>query len=183
MKTYRLAFIIGSLRQHSYNLALAKACALLFPKEFEIEFVSIGDLPLYNQDKERDHCIAVEQFKNSIKSAQAVVFFTPEYNRSIPGVLKNALDIGSRPYGESVWSQKPAMVAGVSIGSIGTALAQQHLRNTLAFLDMPTMGQPEMFLQYQEDMFDDKYHITNERTQQFIQKWVDGCVAWIKKVA
>lgn len=183
MSTYKLAFVVGSLRQDSYNKALAQAVTRLFPEGFKVEFVGIGDLPLYDTDKENDPTPAVQKFKQSIKQADAVLFFTPEYNRSIPGVLKNALDIGSRPYGESVWGGKPAMIAGVSIGAIGTAVAQAHLRGVLGFLDMPTMGQPELYFQYKEGMFDEQHQIINEGTKQFLQKWVSSCVSWVKKMA
>ena len=118
--------------------------------------------------------------KTEIAAAQGLLFVTPEYNRSIPGVLKNAIDHASRPYGQSAWAGKPAGVVGVSVGAIGTALAQQHLRNILAYLDVPTLGAPEVFLQAKEDLFDDKGHIGNEGTKKFLQGWMDKYVAWVK---
>ena len=182
MSTYKLVFVVGSLRQGSYNQILAKAAAKLFPDGFEIEFVEIGDLPLFNQDKEKEANVAVQKFKQSIQKADAVVFFTPEYNRSVPGVLKNALDVGSRPYGESVWTGKPAVIGGVSTGSIGTAVAQSHLRSTLAFFNMPVMGQPELYFQYHDGMFDENHQIINEGTKKFVQNWVNSCVEWVRKM-
>jgi len=109
-----------------------------------------------------------------------VLFVTPEYNRSIPGVLKNAIDNASRPYGQSAFAGKPAGVIGISVGAIGTALAQQHLRNVLAYLDMPTLGQPEAFVQNKEGLFDDKGHVAVESTREFLKGWVEKYVAWVK---
>ncbi|MBN9339015.1 MAG: NAD(P)H-dependent oxidoreductase, partial [Comamonadaceae bacterium] len=146
MGTYRIAVVVGSLRKDSFNRQLATALARLAPQDFAFQQVRIDDLPLYNQDDDGAPAEAVRRFKAEIAGAQGVLFVTPEYNRSIPGVLKNALDQGSRPYGQSAWAGKPAGVIGTSIGAIGTALAQQHLRNVLAYLDMPTLGQPEAFV-------------------------------------
>ncbi|HEY1227472.1 MAG TPA: NAD(P)H-dependent oxidoreductase, partial [Ramlibacter sp.] len=140
MDTYRIAVVVGSLRQDSLNRKLALALAALAPKDFTFEHVGIGDLPLYNQDLEGQPTEAVKRLKTEISRAQGVLFVTPEYNRSVPGVLKNAIDHASRPYGQSAWAGKPAGVIGISVGAIGTALAQQHLRNMLAYLDMPTLG-------------------------------------------
>jgi chromate reductase len=129
MSTYRIAVVVGSLRKDSFNRKLATALARLAPQDFEFQQVRIDDLPLYNQDDDGNQAEAVRRLKGEIAAAQGVLFVTPEYNRSIPGVLKNALDHGSRPYGQSCWAGKPAGVVGTSIGAIGTALAQQHLRN------------------------------------------------------
>lgn len=179
---YQLAFIVGSLRQNSINKELAHALVKLFPEEFSIEFVEIQELPLFNQDKEKEVHPAVQKFKQSIAKANGIVIITPEYNRGMPGVLKNALDVGSRPYGESVWNGKPVVIAGTSSGGIGTALAQKDLRSVLAFLNMPTMSQPELYLQYKEGLFDANNNITNEGTAQFLQSWVDKAIAWFKKM-
>ena len=132
MSQIKVAVIVGSLRKDSFNRKFADAIARLAPEGLVFEQVAIDNLPLYNQDHDGNEVDVVKQFRAQIQSAQAVLFLTPEYNRSIPGVLKNALDQGSRPYGKSVWAGKPAAVAGVSVGAIGTALAQQHLRNVLA---------------------------------------------------
>jgi chromate reductase len=118
--------------------------------------------------------------KAEIQKAQGLLFITPEYNRSIPGVLKNAIDNASRPYGQSAWAGKPAGVLGVSVGAIGTALAQQHLRNILAYLDVPTLGQPEAFMQAKDDLFASDGTI-GEASKKFLQDWMDHYVAWIKK--
>jgi len=180
MTQYKIAVIVGSLRQDSFNRKLGLALAHLAPPEFTFEHVAIGDLPLYNQDDDGKPATTVQRLKTEISAAQGLLFITPEYNRSIPGVLKNAIDHASRPYGQSVWGGKPAGVIGVSVGAIGTALAQQHLRNVLAYLDVPTLGQPEAFIQNKDDLFDDKGHVGNESTKKFLQTWVDKYVAWVK---
>ncbi|HQU99236.1 MAG TPA: NAD(P)H-dependent oxidoreductase [Nitrosomonas sp.] len=181
MTQYQVAVIVGSLRKDSYNRTLATAIAKLAPTEFSFKQVSIVDLPLYNQDDDAHPADSVKRLKSEISAANALLFVTPEYNRSIPGVLKNAIDHASRPYGQSVWGGKPAGVIGISIGAIGTALAQQHLRNVLAYLDVPTMGQPEAFLQLRDGMFDSNGDI-GESSQKFLQNWVDRYVAWVKTV-
>lgn len=183
MAQTRIAVVIGSLRNDSINRKLALALAGLAPQDFTLEHVRIDDLPLFNQDHEKDPAEPVKRLKSEISAAQGVIFVTPEYNRSVPGVLKNAIDQASRPYGQSAWAGKPAGVIGTSGGQIGTAMAQQHLRNILAYLDMPTLGQPEAFIQFKEGLIDDKGHITVDATRQFLQKWMDAYVAWVKKHA
>lgn len=182
MSQYQIAVIVGSLRQDSFNKKLATAIAKLAPPEFSFKQLQIGDLPLYNQDDDAHQADSVKRLKSEISAAQAVLFVTAEYNRSIPGVLKNAIDHASRPYGQSAWAGKPAGVLGVSVGAIGTALAQQHLRNVLAYLDMPTLGQPETFLQAKEGLFDDAGEI-GPASKDFLQKWMNQYVAWVKKHA
>lgn len=182
MSKYQIAVVVGSLRKDSYNRKLANAIVKLAPPEFSFQQVQISDLPLYNQDDDANQAESVKRLKNEIKSAQGILFVTPEYNRSIPGVLKNAIDNASRPYGQNVWAGKPAGVIGASIGVIGTAMAQQHLRNVLAFLDMPTLGQPEIFIHAKDGLFDDVGNI-GEGSKQFLQNWMDKYVAWVKKHA
>lgn len=182
MNQYQIAVVVGSLRQDSLNNKFAKAIARLALPEFTFKQVQIGDLPLYNQDDDASPDEAVLRLKSDIKGAQGLLFVTPEYNRSIPGVLKNAIDHASRPYGQSVWVGKPAGVLGVSIGAIGTSLAQQHLRNILAYLDVPTLGQPEAFIQAKEGLFDEADNIGAD-SRQFLQGWMDRYVAWVKKHA
>ncbi len=154
MNDYQIAVITGSLRRDSFNRKLAHAMAKLSPPEFSFKHIRIDDLPLYNQDDDSNPVEPVKRLKAEIGAAHGLLFVTPEYNRSIPGVLKNAIDHASRPYGQSAWSGKPAGVLGVSVGAIGTAMAQQHLRNILAYLDVPTLGQPEAFIQMKEGLFD-----------------------------
>lgn len=179
MSQTKIAVVIGSLRKDSLNRKLALAIAHLAPEDFTFEHLRIDDLPLYNQDHDGNPSAEVRRLKTEIAAADGVLFVTPEYNRSIPGVLKNALDNASRPYGQSAWAGKPAAVVGVSVGPIGSAAAQQHLRPILAYLDMPTMNQPEVYIQNKEGLFDDKGHIA-EGSKQFLQGWVDKYVAWVK---
>jgi chromate reductase len=182
MSQYPIAVVVGSLRKDSFNAKLAAALARLAPKEFSFRTVRIDDLPLYNQDDDGKPTATVVRLKKEITEARGLLFLTPEYNRSIPGVLKNAIDHASRPYGQSVWGGKPAGVLGVSVGAIGTALAQQHLRNILAYLDVPVLGQPEAFLQAKEGLFDADGNIGPD-SREFLQGWMDRYVAWVKKQA
>jgi len=144
--------------------------------------VQIGDLPLYNQDDDANQAESVKRLKTEINAAQGLLFVTAEYNRSIPGVLKNAIDHASRPYGKNAWEGKPAGVLGASIGVIGTAMAQQHLRNILAYLNVPTLGQPEAFIRVTDRLFDEAGNIGAD-SKQFLQNWMDRYVAWVKKHA
>ena len=180
MAHHTIAVVVGSLRNESINKKLALALEKLFPADFSFTHVRIDDLPLYNQDDDGQQCAQVIRLKGEIAAAQGVLFVTPEYNRSVPGVLKNAIDHASRPYGQSAWSGKPAGVIGTSGGPIGTALAQQHLRNILAYLNMPTLGQPEAFIQTKESLYDEAGNI-GEASRKFLQGWVDAYVAWVKK--
>ena len=180
MKEYQVAVLVGSLRKDSFNRKMANALIKLAPPEFKFNFIRIDDLPLYNQDDDNSPSAEVERLKSEITSADALLFLTPEYNRSIPGVLKNALDHASRPYGKSVWPGKPAGVLGVSPGATGTALAQQHLRNILAYLDVPTLGQPELFLQEKEGLYAADGSI-GENSKGFLQGWMDKYTAFVKK--
>ena len=180
MSKYKIAVIVGSLRKDSFNLKLANAVEKLAPSEFTFQQVQIDDLPLYNQDDDMNQAESVKRLKNEIKDAQGLLFVTPEYNRSIPGVLKNAIDNASRPYGQNAWAGKPAGVLGASIGVIGTAMAQQHLRNVLVFLDVPTLAQPEAFIHAKDGLFDESGNIGAD-SKQFLQSWMDRYVAWVKK--
>ena len=180
MSRYKIAVLVGSLRKDSFNRKLATAVARLAPEGFVFEQLEIGDLPLYNQDDDSQPDATVTRLKTAIAEARGLLFVTPEYNRSIPGVLKNAIDHASRPYGESAWAGKPAGVLGASVGAIGTAMAQQHLRNVLAYLDMPTLGQPEAFIHAREGLFDDAGNI-GSASKDFLQGWMDAYVAWVKR--
>ena len=182
MSQYRIAILVGSLRKGSFNRQLASAVAKLGPADFSFKQLEIGDLPLYNQDDDANQAEPVKRLKAEIAAAQGVLFVTPEYNRSIPGVLKNAIDHASRPYGKSAWLGKPAGLLGASVGAIGTSLAQQHLRNILAYLDVPTLGQPEAFIQAKEGLFEADGSI-GANTRSFLQNWMDKYVAWVKQHA
>jgi chromate reductase len=142
--------------------------------------MQIGDLPLYNQDDDASQAPPVKRLKAEIKAANGLLFVTPEYNRSIPGVLKNAIDNASRPYGQNAWAGKPAGVLGISVGAVGTAVAQQHLRTILAYLDVPTLGQPEAFIQAKEGLFEADGSI-GAASRKFLQGWMDRYAAWIRK--
>jgi chromate reductase len=182
MGQYKVAVLVGSLRRDSINRKLASALARLGPPEFSFVPLEIGDLPLYNQDDDANQAAPVKRLKAEIGSAQGLLFVTAEYNRSVPGVLKNAIDHASRPYGQSAWAGKPAGVLGASVGVIGTSLAQQHLRNILAYLDAPTMGQPEAFVHATDALFDKAGNV-GEGSRKFLQGWMDAYVAWVKKHA
>jgi len=182
MTQYQIAVIVGSLRRESFNRKLANALEKLAPADFTFKQIQISDLPLYNQDDDANQAEPVKRLKSEINASQGLLFVTAEYNRSIPGVLKNAIDHASRPYGQSAWAGKPAGVLGASVGAIGTSMAQQHLRNILAYLDMPTMGQPEAFIHAKEGLFDPAGNVS-EDTRKFLQNWMDTYVAWVKKHA
>jgi chromate reductase len=150
--------------------------------EFSFQQVQISDLPLYNQDDDANQAESVKRLKNEIKSAQGILFVTPEYNRSMPGVLKNAIDHASRPSGQSAWTGKPAGILGVSTGPVGTAAAQQHLRNVLSTLNVPVLCQPEAFIQFKDGLFDEDGNI-GAGSLKFMQNWMDKYCAWVKKHA
>jgi chromate reductase len=182
MSRFQIAVIAGSLRKDSFNKKLADALLKLAPPEFSFGRVEIGDLPLYNQDDDEHPAEPVVRMKKEITAADGLLIVTPEYNRSIPGVLKNALDHGSRPTGRSVWAGKPAGIIGVSPGNSGTAMCQQHLRNILSYLDVAVMCQPEAYLQMREGMFDNEGNL-GPASRQYLQNWMDHYVAWIRKHA
>ncbi len=180
MNQYRIAVVVGSLRKDSFNRKLAGAIVRLAPSEFSFKQVQIGDLPLYNQDDDTNQAESVKRLKAEITDSHGLLFVTPEYNRSMPGVLKNAIDNASRPYGQSAWAGKPAGVLGASVGAIGTAMAQQHLRNVLAYLNVPTLGQPEAFIHAKDGLFDENGNIGPD-SKKFLQNWMDQYVSWVKK--
>jgi len=182
MKQYQIALVIGSLRRDSFNHKLATALIKLAPPEFLFKQSQIGDLPLYNQDDDGNQAAPVKRLKGEIADAQGLLFVTPEYNRSMPGVLKNAIDHASRPYGQNAWAGKPAGVLGASVGAPGTSMAQQHLRNVLAYLDVPALAQPEAFIYVKEGTFDEAGNIGTD-SRAFLQDWMDRYVAWVKKHA
>lgn len=182
MSAKKIVIIVGSLRRDSFNAKLAGALAKLAPADFTFSIAEIGDLPLYSQDDDSNQSASVKRLKAEIAAANGLLFVTPEYNRSIPGVLKNAIDHASRPYGQSAWAGKPAGVIGISVGAIGTALAQQHLRNILAYLDVPTLGQPEAFLQMKDGFFEADGSV-GAASRQFLQGWMDRYVAWVNQHA
>ncbi len=181
MKQRTVAVLLGSLRRDSYNRRLMLAVERLAPPPLLFQQVRIDDLPLYSQDFDDDYPPNARRLKNDIQSAQALLFVTPEYNRSVPGALKNAVDIGSRPKGTNSFAGKPAAVIGASTGAIGTAIAQHHLRSSLHFLDVPTLGQPEVYLQFRDEIIAPDGTVTNASTRTFLQRFVDAYAAWVER--
>jgi len=182
-QTRNVAVIVGSLRKESYNRKMALALAAIAPESLKLQIVEIGQLPHYNQDDDANPPAASAAFKQRIADADAVLFVTPEYNRSVPGVLKNAIDIASRPYGKSAWSGKPAAVMSVSPGAIGGFGANHHLRQSLVFLDMPVLQQPEAYVGGADKLFADDGSISNPATQEFMGKYLAAFEQWIARNA
>lgn len=183
MPSLQIAVLIGSLRRDSHNRKLAEAVIKLAPSDIAFVMPRIDDLPLYNQDDDGSPADVVKRFKNEIAASAGVIFVTPEYNRSVPGVLKNAIDHASRPYGKSVWAGKPAGVMGASIGAPGSSMAQQHLRCVLGYLDMPTLGQPELFIHVKDGLFDDNGGVADAGLEKLLRTWMDKFVVWVKRHA
>ncbi len=181
---YKVAVVVGSLRKESINRKAANALAKLAPANLELKTVEIGGLPLYNEDVEADRAPeAWVEFRQQIKASDAVLFVTPEYNRSVPGGLKNAIDVGSRPYGESAWKGKPAAVMTVSPGAIGGFGANHHLRQSLVFLDMPVLQQPEAYVGDGFKLFGENGDIVKDGTEAFFQTFIDAFAKWIERTA
>ena len=173
--------LVGSLRKASLNRKVAHALRDIAAGTLALEEAGIGDLPLYNEDLEASVPDAWARFRDRVRRADAVLFVTPEYNRSVPGVLKNAIDVGSRPYGKSVFSRKPAAVVSVTGGALGAFGANHHLRQSLVFLDMPALQQPEMYIGGAAKLFDDQGRLINDDTRALLKKFVDAFAAWIEK--
>ncbi|MBZ6074944.1 NADPH-dependent FMN reductase [Microvirga puerhi] len=177
-----VAVFVGSLRKESFTRKIAKALVELAPEGMSLSFVEIGQLPLYNQDDESNPPESYREFRRTVAAADAVLFVTPEYNRSIPGGLKNALDVGSRPYGQSAWDGKPGAVVSVSPGAIGGFGANHHLRQSLVFLNIPAMQQPEAYVGNVTQLLDDQGKLTNDNTRAFLAKFMQSFAAWIEAV-
>ncbi|MES2321541.1 MAG: NAD(P)H-dependent oxidoreductase [Pseudomonadota bacterium] len=182
MATRKIAVIVGSLRKESFNRKVAKTLALLAPPTLELEIIEIGQLVLYNQDDDPSPPATYLEFREKIKQFDGVLFCTPEYNRSVPAALKNAIDVGSRPYGQSAWNGKPCGVVSVSPGATGGFGANHHLRQMLVFLNMPAMQQPEAYLGHIGDQFDGD-NLTNDRTRGFLQNYIDAFATWVERHA
>ena len=180
-QTRNVAVLVGSLRKGSYNRKMALALAAIAPEGLKLEVVEIGQLPPYNQDDDANPPAASAAFKQRIAEADAVLFVTPEYNRSIPAPLKNALDVGSRPYGQSVWEGKPAAVVSVSPSAIGGFGANHHLRQSFVFLDMPAMQQPEAYIGNAASIFNDQDEMSSEATRAFLVQYLDSFARWVAK--
>jgi chromate reductase len=183
MATKKIAVLVGSLRKDSFTRKVAKTLMELAPPTLQMEFVELRDLPMYNQDDDTDNPPpAFTEFRTRIRSADGVLFCTPEYNRSIPGVLKNAIDVGSRPYGQAAWSGKPCGIVSVSPGAIGGFGANHHLRQCLVFLGMPCLQQPEAYVGGISNKVDGE-HVTDESTRKFLQSYIDAFAAWVERNA
>ena len=177
----KVAVVVGSLRKDSINRKLALALRGITPEGLKLEIVEIGQLPHYNQDDDANPPAVSVTFKQTIAAADAVLFITPEYNRSVPGVLKNAIDVGSRPYGHSAWSGKPTAVISLSPGALGAFGANHHLRQSLVFLGMPALAKPEAYVGGVGDMFDGSGGFKKPETRQFAHKFMAAFAAWIER--
>jgi chromate reductase len=179
----KIVVIVGSIRPGSLNRRLAEALTKLGKAGTEFTFARIDDLPLYNQDLEATPPAPVTRLKREVEAADGVLLVTPEYNRSLPGVLKNAIDWASRPYGKNSFAGKPTAAIGTSPGAIGTAVAQQHLRSILAYLDVILLGQPEAYITYKKGMVDDQGQVTDESVRKFLQLFMDKFTGWVERHA
>jgi chromate reductase len=179
MAPKKIAVLVGSLRKESLNRKMAGSLIKVSPDSLKLEIIEIGNLPLYNQDFDGKPPAEYTQFREGLKRFDGVLFVTPEYNRSVPAVLKNALDVGSRPYGQNVWDRKPGAVISVSIGAIGGFGANHHLRQSLVFLNVPTMQQPEAYIGNAESLFDKNGNLTNDLTREHITKFMKAFAAWV----
>lgn len=182
MKKHNIAIIVGSLRKESFNLKTAKALIRLAPESLSFEIINIAQLPMFNEDLEVTPPIEWVAFREQINAADGLLFLTPEYNRSVPAVLKNAIDVGSRPYGQNSWDGKPGAVVSVSIGNISGFGANHHLRQSLAFINVPTMAQPEAYIGGAAELFDDSGKLSNESTKTFLKSFMQAYGEWVDKI-
>jgi chromate reductase len=179
MKKHKIAVIVGSLRKESFNLKTAKALIALAPETLSLELLNIAGLPMFNEDLEATPPNEWVSFREQIIAADGLLFLTPEYNRSVPGVLKNAIDVGSRPYGENSWDGKPAAIVSVSIGAISGFGANHHLRQSLVFVNVHTMAQPEAYIGGAAELFDDKGKLINDSTKEFLKSFMVAFEKWV----
>lgn len=181
MSKKTIGVIVGSLRKESFNRSIANYVTSVIPKEYEVKFIDISDIDMFNQDLEETPPASWTRLREDVKSSDAYLFFTPEYNRSVPAVLKNALDVASRPYGQNVWASKPAGIVSVSMGGISGFGANHHLRQSLTFLDVYPLQQPEAYIGNVMELLDEKGVLVNENTKNFLNSYVDAFTAWIEK--
>jgi chromate reductase len=182
MTQYTVGYFVGSLATASVNRVLAKALVRLAPAELEMTEITFKDLPLYSYDYDANYPSVATEFKNAIAAVDAVLFVTPEYNRSIPGALKNAIDWASRPYGTNAFTRKPSAVIGASPGKIGTAVAQQHLRSILAFCNSPLMNSIEAYIHFERGLITDDGAVTNQSTADFLRNYMAEFHGFIQRV-
>jgi chromate reductase, NAD(P)H dehydrogenase (quinone) len=178
MQTKRIAVLVGSLRKESFSRKTAKTLIALAPDSLALEIVDIGRLPIYNQDLEESPPAAWTEFRQQLKGFDGLLFVTPEYNRSVPAVLKNAIDVASRPFGKNIWDGKPGAVVSVSPGMLGAFGANHHLRQSLVFLNVPTMPQPEAYVGGAAKLFDEQENLTNDSTREFLKKFMAAFADW-----
>lgn len=177
----KIGILVGSLRKDSFNRKVAIALMQLAPASLDMAIIEIGQLPFFNQDDEANPPKEWLEFRQKLKALDGFILVTPEYNRSVPAVLKNALDVGSRPYGQSLWDGKPCAIISASIGAIGGFGANHHLRQSMVFLNAPCMQQPEVYLSYVDKFFDDKGVLTNEDTRKFLGKFMEAYSHWVSQ--
>lgn len=182
-KPIRILGIAGSLRRESYNRSALSAATQLTPEDVTIEIFELDGIPAFNQDQERNPPAKVTELKERIQEADAILFVTPEYNYSVPGVLKNAIDWASRPYGESAWNGKPVAIMGASVGTLGTARAQYHLRQMFVFLNMFPINQPEVMISNAAERFDAEGNLTDETSKDLIRKLLSSLAEWTRRLA
>lgn len=183
MKKYNIAVLVGSLRKESYNLKTAKELMAMAPDSLSLELIDISNLPMFNEDLEATPPKEWVSFKKKIQAMDGLLFVTPEYNRSVPAVLKNAIDVGSRPYGDNSWNGKPAAIVSVSIGAISGFGANHHLRQSLTFINAPTMAQPEAYIGGAAALFNDKGDLTNQGTKDFLKNYMKAFEKWVATIA
>jgi len=182
MPGYKVGYLVGSLAAASINRTLAQALVKLAPSELQMSEIAFKDLPLYSYDYDANYPPVATAFKDAIAGVDAVLFVTPEYNRSIPGALKNAIDWASRPYGQNAFTRKPSAIIGTSPGKIGTAVAQQHLRSILAFCNSPLMNAVEAYIQFEPGLIADDGRVTNESTRDFLRNFMEEFLSFITRV-
>ena len=181
-KPVRILGIAGSLRRESYNRATLRAATQLVPEGATIDIFELGGIPGFNQDEEANPPAKVVELKRQVREADAILIVTPEYNYSVPGVLKNAIDWASRPYGDSAWNGKPVAIMGASIGAIGTARAQYHLRQMFVFLNMFPINQPEVMIGNASERFDGEGNLTHDQTKEFIRQLLQNLIEWTQRI-
>lgn len=179
MKKYNIAVLVGSLRKESYNLKVAKTLMAMAPEHLSLELLEIGNLPLYNEDSDSNPPEQYIAFREQIRKCDGVLFLTPEYNRSVPAALKNAIDVASRPYGKNAWDGKPGAVVSVSISSLGGFGANHHLRQSLVFVNVSAMAQPEAYIANAQNLFNAKGELINDSTKEFLQTFLTAFERWV----
>jgi len=182
MATYKIGYLVGSLSSTSINRTLSTALIKLAPEELDFTEIPIGNLPLYSQDYDADFPPAGRELKAAIEASDGILFVSPEYNRSIPGALKNAIDWGSRPWGSNSFARKPTGIIGASPGGIGTAVMQSSMRSVLSFLDAPQLNSPEAYIQFSAEVFSPDGEVTNEGTRTFLRHYMEEYSAFVQRV-